>query len=238
MRVKPIGDTIHQYPVTPDEAFPMITVHNVHLLDASGSMVGGKYKNAIGGIKEEIALLANDKSRVKYTQTIIEFTSGWGIHGTVERRHTVVGDLKAALDFVPMGTDGGTPLYEALGNTLELMKEKKKQGEKVLVKVFTDGGENSSAGRFANPKVLFDLIKECEANDFTVTFVGTPTDTMTVIAKLGIDKSNTLTHNNTAEGVVFAFQQSASSTVSYSKSAIRGEDVTRGFYSKEVAGDK
>ena len=51
---------------------------------------------------------------------------------------------------------------------------------------------------------------------------------------LNIDKSNTLVHDNTGEGVKKAFDTTLKATRTYSKKVTKGEDVLTGFYKEEA----
>jgi uncharacterized protein YegL len=209
----------------PVEEIP--TIHNVYILDASGSMHGPKIQNAIVGINEEIRELKKDTT-VNYTQTIVDFADST--------------DIKTTMYKVPISTCGSfttkdrgmTALNQAVGETLLRLDKDNKKDEKVLVKIFTDGGENNSRGQFADSKNLAELIKKCESRNFTITFVGTAYDVNTVINTLNIHASNTLTHNNTAKGVQDAFMASAGATMMYSSNVKAKKAVTRGFFSKET----
>lgn len=128
---------------------------------------------------------------------------------------------------------GWTALYKALGETLERMRTVRRPGETVLVKVFTDGGENRSSGsKFGNRAILSQLIKDCENDNFTITFVGTETDVKCVIDNLGVDESNTYFHDNTFRGVGETYGASASATMLLSQDLRKGKVVTKGFYKK------
>lgn len=201
------------------------TIHNVYILDASGSMSGGKFNNALLGINGEIAELKKDKS-VNYTQTIVDFSG----YNDVQRRCTFT-PIKSVRPYTA-STRGMTALYQAVGETLNRLSPLVKNGEKVLVKIFTDGMENNSRGIYSNPYILSQLIKNCESNGFTITFVGTEFDVQTIIKTIGIDSTNTLVHNNTAQGVADSFNASFLATRVYVSSVKAGEDVKKGFYKK------
>lgn len=214
------------------------TVHNVHLLDRSSSMRGGKYDNAVSGINEEIRMLKKDDT-VNYTQTFIEFNYegfGWNSERDLRLvRNYFLKPIAETRDYtLGAGADGGTPLYEALGTILEELLLKVPAGDKVLVKIFTDGEDLHSHGKYANKPTLAAFIKEVETKGYTITFVGTQFDTDNVITNLGITRSNTLTHNNTAEDVKRVFMVTSSATISYSKAVADGLDVKENFYSKSV----
>lgn len=204
-----------------------LVIHNVYILDRSGSMSGGKLENALKGINKELEELKSDNS-VNYLQTFVPFD--YGSVGRIGRDF-----FKVPLHVVsPVYTvaRGYTALYQAVGETIEDVLESKAPNEKVLIKVFTDGGENDSKGRFRYPEVLLGLIKQAEEKDITVTFMGTYNDIETVVREIGIDRSNTLEHDNTAQGVMDSFIQTSAATRQYAKKALAGEDTLKGFYKK------
>lgn len=205
-------------------------IHNVHILDASGSMGGAKYNSAIEGINSEMALLKKDKT-VKYTQTIIEFSSP--VNTLLAKEHYFMEPMSKCISIDGMGANGGTPLYEVVGNTLEKLALTKGENEAVLVKIFTDGGENSSTGKYINPKELNLMIKLCEKMGFTIAFVGTEFDVDSMVKRVGISKQNSLIHNNSAEDITRAFKMSSESTVSYSNAvAMDGIMSIGNFYNQ------
>lgn len=206
---------------------PIPTIHNVHILDASGSMAGPKLRNAIAGINGEITELQRDTT-ANYTQTIVDFSYPYDI---VTHMYKVPIASCKTFNTRDRGT---TALNQAVGETLQRLLADNKNDEKVLVKIFTDGGENNSTGTFKDPKNLSELIKECEGKGFTVTFVGTENDVKIVVRDLGIFASNTLTHDNTARGVQASYTASAGATMSYAKKVLRKESVTENFFSKKV----
>jgi uncharacterized protein YegL len=205
------------------EAIP--TIHNVFILDASGSMGGGKLENAIEGINKEIKTLQAEKN-VFYTQTIVDFSGSGDIN-----RHYFMQPISLIQKY-DCSSRGMTALYEAVGDTLTRLRDSVPLGEKVLVKIFTDGAENDSRGPWRNPTSLQPFINELEKRGFTITFVGTNADVAHITRMLKIDLSNTLTHDNTAEGMGSTFAFATASTITYAKKVLKKEDVTRGFYKK------
>jgi uncharacterized protein YegL len=199
-------------------------IRNVHILDASGSMGGSKIANAIKGINDEISELRQNTT-VRYFQTIVSFSYGNDI---------LTHAMDVPVNLIPVfntHTRGMTALYQAIGETLQKLIDTSMEGAKTLVKIFTDGSENNSRGEWRNADILSDFIKECQdKHDFTITFVGTKNDVAKVITRLGIDESNTLIHDNTAQGVERSFNKSVHATKAYSDKVKRGDDVSRGFY--------
>lgn len=260
-----------------------ITVHNVHILDASGSMgtghnLGSKYTNALGGINEELNILKADTSGVNYTQTIIEFDSGRqfegiaagctnkttfsnseGLYGRCRQTtHYFMTPLAACGPITGRGAHGGTPLYQTVGEVIEKLLELKQTDHKVILKIFTDGDENSSSGKYArvnsyslgsfrpitsNPQVtdcpalksLIDAVQE--NNNFTVTFIGTQGDVGHAINNLGMMSTNTLVHDNTARGVKMSYNMMSLATTAYAGAAASGasgEQLKENFFKRVV----
>ena len=201
-------------------------IHNVHIIDISGSMSGGKIAAAIQGINGEIEALKTDPN-ADYIQTIVEFSSKDNIRTVVD-----CVPLKNITTKYFAHANGGTALNQTVGETLVRMRGIRKPNEKVLVKIFTDGGENDSVGPYKDYRVLSDLIKECEQEGFTITFVGTERDVQHVVHMMNIDASNTLSHDNTARGMGETFTASLMATRSYSQAVKAKKAVTKGFYKK------
>ena len=205
-------------------------IHNVFIVDASGSMSGGKYTNAIAGLNELLVSISKDTDS-ENTVTIVEFEGR-----NIARRLDVV--TKIPKSYKGMGTDGMTPLNQAVGETLEYIvgvrQSKFDVADKILVNIFTDGGENSSTGKYREPNVLGLYIKELEEQGVTVTFIGTKQEVAYAIQSLHMDFSNTLVHNNTAADVKRSFDVTVSARQMYSKSVSRGEEVKTAFYTKTV----
>lgn len=214
--------------VSVKEKAPLVkpTIHNVHIMDASSSMDGGKFTNAVSGINEEIKALKKNTDAV-FTQTLVTFsyadnikTEAWKV------------DIAKQRIYKPQ-CDGMTALYAAIGQTLERLIKEANGVDKVLVKIFTDGGENDSQGtKWAKASVVSGLIKKAEELGMTITFVGTEQDVKNIINALKIDDSNTLVHQNTAASIKKTFAVTTDSTMLYASRAAAGKDVSRGFYKR------
>lgn len=213
------GTTVTQNAI-PNTEVP--NVHNVTILDGSGSMTGAKYTNACKGIQLDFETCKNEGFK---SFTFVEFNNARSI-----TTHCFMSDFDVKLRF--NGPNGGTPLYQTIGQTLERLLQEVPKGDKVLVKIFTDGEHNEYYGKYASVEELKPLITTCESQGYTITFIGTASDTNKIVRNLGLDSSNTLVHDNTGEGVKMSFYAQASATVQYRKSLEEGKDVSRGFYSK------
>lgn len=106
-------------------------VHNVTILDGSGSMQGAKYDNACAGIRLDFETCKNEGFK---SFTFVEFNNDSPIEITTHCFMESFDNVKLKFN----GADSGTPLYYTVYTTLEkLLKEVPKE-DKVLVKIFTD----------------------------------------------------------------------------------------------------
>lgn len=202
-----------------------VTIHNVHIIDASGSMAGTKFDSACKLINNEIDEFKK-QTDVDLTYSCVIFSS---------RINTVIWKDKTPMKVGRHDYIGGlTALNDALGETLIRLLKENTIGDKILVKVFTDGAENNST-RF-HPNMVKELIKEASRLGHTVTFAGTAFDVERAIKTYGIDKSNTIAHGNTAESISGLTKDYIVSTNAYFKSVVRGEDTTKGFF-KTISND-
>lgn len=201
------------------------TIHNIHILDNSGSMNGDKFNNAKKGIKAEIDELKKSNIAI-FKQTFAHF-KGWDSTPSISDFYV---DIDNFTFNDSLSANCATPLYSTIVETLS--KVDLSLSDKVLVKIFTDGKDNrSDDSDLRKAKELVELFNQ---NGNTVTFVGTKYDVEYIKRELSISDSNTLVHDNTARGVAEAFKETINATVSYTKAVSRGEDVTEGFYSKKI----
>ena len=201
-----------------------INVDQVIILDASDSMSGSKYNNARKGILEEIKLC----EQLGYTITVIEM---------VQRNEIITHCFKAnpsKLKIKFIGADGNdTPLYDTIVSTFNELLRTKEKDHKYLIKVWTDGQNNAGTSSQYDAE---KAIKSIEKEGNTVTFICTDRDEH-YIQRMGVHKSNIITYNNTGEDLERKLQTTRSATIDYSKRLAAGEDVTTGFYSKNIVND-
>lgn len=201
------------------------TIHHVYIVDRSGSMdyPRGKMQAAILGVNTDINnLKANTDTN--HIVTLIDFDDYVTVYHEAE-------DINNVKEFYTSARSR-TALYQTVGQAIE--KALLVAGvNNTLVKIFTDGGENASRGKYQRAEVLYSLIEKVQnENNFTVTFIGTEDDTRNVVNRIGIDVTNTITHQNTVETVTATFDAMNVSTQTYSASVSRGENVSKGFYKK------
>lgn len=208
---------------------PKPTIHNVFLLDASGSMNGIKYNNGKSGIMSLVKSIKEDKA-TNNTITVIELTTK--APNRISKIHCYLTKDFSESSFV--GASGGTPLYKALGEIIDrlLTDPSIKREDKILLNVTTDGDDTEGFGEY---RTLPQTIKNIQENhNFTITFVGTKVDVDSIKDKLSLDDSNVLVHDNTGKGIEDAYFTTVSARVTYSSNVAEGKDVTLGFYKKLI----
>lgn len=196
------------------------TIHILHILDASGSMAGPKFRSAFEGMEEEINSIKADNGGIKHTYSIVEFDEPNRIKTIISK---VDVDTLTMKDIVLYNPNGMTALYDAIGKTLSNFEVDSK--DKVIVKIFTDGAENASNTWKADK--LSELIKIKETLGWVITFVGTDYDVKNMINRLGISKNNTLSYDGSASGLRSSYSVANSARVEYTKAVLDGTESTR-----------
>ena len=199
-------------------------IHVIDIIDCSGSMYGEKIKTAESGINKGILELKKDTNVIyKYSLCTFSYSSN------IFMRYTRV-DINDILE-VSFKAQGYTALYDAIGRVFNEISFKS-NNEKVLINIYTDGEENDS--RVWNALSISRLIEESKDKGITVTFIGLKDDVNRVINKLKIEESNTLCYNGTAEDFNLSLIATFTARTNYATSVLAGEDVSRGFYKKDI----
>ena len=169
-----------------DEAMDVVFV-----LDQSGSMRSAQ-ESTIKGFNAfiEAEALKNHKTFV----TAAVFNQDYQI--LYSRRDIRDIPVLTSKEYCPRGS---TALYDAIGITIESIKDE--IDNKVLFLIVTDGMENSSR-RFTKDQIK-SFIDEL---DYEFVFVGADIDSYSEAAKIGIKQSNTANFSKSREGVVNLFE--------------------------------
>ena len=212
-------------------------INIIHILDGSGSMKGSKFNNALIGMRNEVKELTDVsiKEGIDYTYSVIEFDS----YNRIQTICSLVDIHKLNMDdlkfFQP---EGMTALYDAIGNTLVNYSDifnstEALSKEKVIIKIFTDGGENNSRSKWVHGVELSRLIQKCEKKGWVITFIGTNNDVKNIINRLKISENNTLSYDGSAQGLQSSYQTVNKATIAYSKSVMRGTADNLNFFNNK-----
>lgn len=185
-------------------------VYNLVILDKSGSMESIR-KEAIDGYNETLGTIR--AAQKKYQDTQEHFVSlaafcGCGIDMIYDKTPIKDAGKLTKKQYEPCC---GTPLLDAVGQTIKKIRKDIKDVEDaaVLVTIITDGYENAS--QEWTPLAVKKLIEECKAEGWMFSFIGAGADIVKVASTISV--TNTVVWEKTAEGTaaVFANESDAQS---------------------------
>lgn len=179
----------------------LITVHNLLILDESGSMQT-IYRQALTGCNETIqSVRAADRLHANQSHrfSFVTFNST----GT----RTILDDVPIAevrnlteADFFPREC---TPLYDAMGRAITALERRVKEIDRVLVTVVTDGEENDSNEYSLDAiRAMTERLRE---KGWTFIYMGANQDADVVAAQLNI--YNKLTFEATVTGTMDMYRR-------------------------------
>ena len=172
-------------------------VYNLVILDKSGSMEDIR-KEAIDGCNETLGSIK--AAQLKHLDTQEHFVSlaafcDCGIDMIYDKTPIAEAEKLTKDKYEPCCS---TPLYDAIGKTINALKKDIKDVEDaaVLVTIITDGYENASK-EWTGPGVK-KLIDECKADGWMFSFIGAGEDVVQTAMKISI--TNTVVWEKTAQG--------------------------------------
>lgn len=173
-------------------------IHNLIILDESGSMESIK-RAAINGMNETVQSIRDAQKKhedQEHIVTLVSFNSSEikGIYDCVP-----VAEVEELTDkeYVP---DCCTPLYDAMGLSLNHLRAKVNDEDKVLVTIITDGEENSSTEyNSAAIKALVDSLKE---KGWVFAYIGANQDVLKVAQTISV--TNVMNFSSTDFGTTSA----------------------------------
>lgn len=164
----------------------------VFILDKSGSMSGSE-EHTISSFNEYLAKEKKNKFNTKITTVLFSHDYEY-LHNRVD----VSKVKKLTSDDYYVG--GCTALYDALGNTINSME--KKDTDKVLFIIITDGYENAS--KEYDNKMIKKLIKK--HSDWEFIYIGADIDSYASGGAIGIKKDNIANYKKDARGTSKLFK--------------------------------
>ena len=164
----------------------------VFILDKSGSMSGSE-EHTISSFNEYLAKEKKNKFNTKITTVLFSHDYEY-LHNRVD----VSKVKKLTSDDYYVG--GCTALYDALGNTINFME--KKDTDKVLFIIITDGYENAS--KEYDNKMIKKLIKK--HSDWEFIYIGADIDSYASGGAIGIKKDNIANYKKDARGTSKLFK--------------------------------
>ena len=175
-----------------------MNIYNVIILDESGSMTA-IYDQALTGINEVLSGIrknAADFPDQHHYVTIVTF-EGNGISGIKTRRDRVAIEKIENFTKKDYCPGGCTPLYDAMGKTLNELESQIHDDDRVMATVITDGMENASEEY--SGKTVKQMVSRLREKGWTFAYIGANQDAVEVARDLQID--NALNFDATPDGM-------------------------------------
>lgn len=179
------------------------------ILDKSGSM-SSVQAETIQGFNTYLDSLKDDK-KAEYLFSFTLFNTA------TDPRHVAI----PLTELKPLSTDnyrpdGYTALYDAIGETVRRVEDKKPDVEKVLTVIMTDGHENASR-EWTLPRIKELISRKEKEGNWTFVFLGATPDAWDIGATMGVSVSNAYQYDQHTTGNVL--RAMACSTSNYAASA-------------------
>ena len=206
-----------------------MNVYNVIILDESGSM-SAIYNQALTGINEVLSGIRKNQEEYPDQQhyvTIVTF-EGNGVSGIKTRRDRVaIGKIEdfTKNDYHPGGC---TPLYDAMGVTLNSLEGKIHESDRVMATIITDGYENASEEY--SGKTVKALVARLREKNWAFAYIGANQEAVEVAKDLNI--SNALNFDATPEGTIEMCLRFKKATKKFSKKL--SEPIVDGMFDKAM----
>ena len=176
-----------------------INVYNLILLDESGSM-SSIWRQALDGINETLNGIrkTQDEYPSQHQYVSIVTFEGNGVRGVKTLRDRIPVENIQNLKDDDYRPGGCTPLYDAMGLSLNYLQHCVRDEDVVLVTIITDGYENASNEYSVHTiKTLVDKLRE---RGWTFAYIGANQDAVEVAKGLNID--NAMNFDATPQGTV------------------------------------
>ena len=173
------------------------TVHNVVILDKSGSM--GSIKNSVVELfNKHVAGVASNKDKLNATISLVTFSSG--VDQPLYWKTNV--DTAKELSASEYNPSGWTALNDAIGSTLNRLEAEHNSNDEYVVTIITDGMENYS--KEFNVGSIGNMINRLEKQGWTITYMGANVDVKRMANDLRININNVTRWESTHMGTLDA----------------------------------
>ena len=206
-------------------------VHNLIILDESGSMQS-IYREALTGVNETLQTIRNAQKKYPNQHQFVTLV-------TFDSDHfNRIYHSKSAIDAKDINEDqyqpnACTPLYDAMGKSINELRPNVGKDDIVLVTIITDGYENASE-EYDNAAIK-SLVEEMRKKGWVFTYIGANQDVEKVAMSISIN--NHLAFRSDSEGTKAMFERERKSrNAFFAKSACRFEqnicpkDLEEGYF--------
>ena len=201
-------------------------VHNLIILDESGSMSSIK-KNVMQGFNEIVQTVKGIEKEYPEQAHFISM----GSFNSLGNKLLHFIDPAVKLNEINENSyqpNAGTPLYDALGFSINKLKQylSTQTDYNVLVTIFTDGEENASK-EFSGTSIK-QMIDELKLNHWTFTYIGADHDVESFAANISIH--NTIMFQKNEEDINRTFLRERRARHIFSEKMKMKENLTDDFY--------
>lgn len=176
-----------------------VRVFNLIILDESGSMQS-IYEPALSGVNETLQTIRGARKEhldQEHFVTLIAFDSN---HYN-QIYNNIPADKSVDITKKQYRPDGCTPLFDAMGRSINQLRSKTQKGDVVLVTVITDGYENAS--REYNGKAIKSLVEEMRRAGWVFTYIGANQDVDAVAESMSINNRMAFSANTAGTKAMF-----------------------------------
>ena len=183
--------------ITKSDTIAINRVHNLIILDESGSM-SGLEKISVRGVNETIQTIKeayHDNPEQEQFLTLVTFSSQSDVrivHHYISHNIKDVEEMSSN-NFTP---DGMTPLWDAMGNMCTRLEKETDDETLVLVTIITDGMENASTEY--NRESIKALVDRLDQAGWVFTYIGANQNAVLEANSMGI--RNALQYNSDKDG--------------------------------------
>ena len=175
-----------------------MNIYNVIILDESGSM-SSIYRETLASMNEVLSGIRKNQKEFpeqRHYVTIVTF-EGDGIKGVKTRRDRVPVETVSPFTEADYHPGGCTPLYDAMGKTLNELEGLIRPEDKVMATIITDGMENSSEEY--SGRIVKNLVTRLRGKGWALAYIGANQDSVEVARDLNI--GNALNFDATPDGM-------------------------------------
>lgn len=197
-------------------------VFNLIILDESGSMEMIE-KQAVSGLNETLQTISNAQREHAEQQHYVSFVTfnTNGIKTVMDRKEVEAGKTLKWTDYQP---DACTPLYDAMGQSINELKGHVNDEDVVLVTIITDGMENAS--REYSGSDIKRLVSEMKGRGWVFAYIGTNQDVDAVADSMGIRSRMAYEYSQTGADAMFCMERQCR-TAFYDTLSSRGVDALK-----------
>ena len=187
-------------------------IYHLIILDESGSMMSIAHE-AVGGLNETLESIRSAKRQnpqQNHFLTIVSF-EGYGIRGVRTLRDRIPIENIENISMSEYHPGSCTPLYDAMGLSINRLQDSVPDDSTVLVTIITDGMENSS--KKYSGRDIKTLVGRQREKGWTFAYIGANQDAVEVAHEMDI--RNAMNFRATPEGTTEMAEKLSRSVVNF-----------------------